>query len=242
VPGVVTRAASAASARGWGQTVFWRAEPVDPLPATPLPRARRRVAKPQLDLAEAEAAESSSASSRVPKTIRLESSRPSIPAGMEPRLIAHVSAASGEIPSGRVEFRRGRAVLGVAPLTPRGRASLSVRTLPIGTHQIAAHFRGDVWFAGSMRRSSPADVPPGRAQCPARNVVSTGPVTWGTTSVVPGAYVGHRFSRAWRPSHASRLLQSSPPRDDGADLVGSEFRAIGHGQHEGGRTRGARPR
>jgi hypothetical protein len=176
VPGAVTRAAAAAAARGWGQTLVWRdqpgkppsalaradeplpaapvapvakAPPSDPVPAPP-PRARPRLARPQLDLdADAEAAEPSSGLSRVPTAIWLQSSRPAIPAGLELRLIAHVTTESGEVPSGRVEFRRGRDVLGVAPVTPRGRASLSVRTLPIGTHEISAHFSGDARFAGS---------------------------------------------------------------------------------------------
>jgi hypothetical protein len=85
-------------------------------------------------------------------TTTIASSAPAASVGSAVEFTAVVSSRSGGRPQGSVVFRRGASVLGVAPLGSDGRASVTTRGLPPGTHVITAEFTG----AGSFGRSSAA--------------------------------------------------------------------------------------
>lgn len=171
-PVAVTRALDAAAARGWGQVVlvpnlpFARTQPElthargvevtlpgTGLPASGLPpvslprlggggaRPRSGDATPGTSGVDAEAAGAASSHTSVRTTTTLDSVAAPMP-GTILRLTATVTARSGETPEGSVRFRRGRALLGTVPVDAWGRASLDVRRIPAGTHEITAEFSG----------------------------------------------------------------------------------------------------
>ncbi|NDK29323.1 DUF11 domain-containing protein [Streptomyces sp. TR1341] len=61
--------------------------------------------------------------------------------GQPVTLTAHVTCTAGT-PTGEVEFRSGTTVLGTAPLNDAGTATLTTTSLPLGAHQITAHYLG----------------------------------------------------------------------------------------------------
>jgi hypothetical protein len=63
---------------------------------------------------------------------------------------AKVTSGTGLIPGGKVQFKDGKTVLGVAALNASGVATFSTHTLAIGTHSITAVFVGSLNFTSSI--------------------------------------------------------------------------------------------
>jgi phospholipase C len=63
---------------------------------------------------------------------------------------ANVTSAAGLTPSGNVQFKDGKTVLGVVALNASGVATFSIATLPSGSHTITAVFVGSLNFAESI--------------------------------------------------------------------------------------------
>lgn len=63
---------------------------------------------------------------------------------------ANVTSAAGLTPSGNVQFKDGKTVLGVVALNASGVATFSIATLPAGSHSITAVFVGSLNFAESI--------------------------------------------------------------------------------------------
>ena len=85
----------------------------------------------------------------VDTAITLTASQTRTPSGISVTLTAQVTASASQQPHGRVTFRRGERVLGIASIGTDGRASLSVSDLPVGFHTITAEFTGADPFSRS---------------------------------------------------------------------------------------------
>jgi hypothetical protein len=65
------------------------------------------------------------------------------------KLTATVAGAFGGQPAGTVTFKSGVNVLGTGTLNASGQATLTVNTIPVGTHSITATYGGNADYVGS---------------------------------------------------------------------------------------------
>jgi hypothetical protein len=79
----------------------------------------------------------------------LSASTVSATSGQPVTLSATVTPASTDTMRGTVSFYAGSTLLGSSPLSPGGTATLSTRTLPLGTDTVTAVYSGSSDFAGS---------------------------------------------------------------------------------------------
>jgi hypothetical protein len=84
-------------------------------------------------------------------TTTLRTSAATAASGQAVLLTAGVSSQAGT-PTGTVTFLDGNAVLGSAPVSATGQATLTV-SLPVGRHTLTAVYGGDATFAGSASAS-----------------------------------------------------------------------------------------
>jgi len=78
----------------------------------------------------------------------LSQSRSAIAFGGSASFTARIAAvAGGAMPIGFVQFYRGSTLIASVMFDANGRASLTVRTLPRGTHNITARYSGDSNYA-----------------------------------------------------------------------------------------------
>jgi hypothetical protein len=169
LPTAVSRTIYWAKTNGWGQVMLPLEPAHEPVMAESRPNRQRvtlppptgepwsvptlsRAGRGETDVeveAKAEAGDVDASETPVKTAITLETPGRVLP-GTVVRLTATVVARSGEVPQGDVEFRSGRTLLGTVTLDHEGRASLGVRRLPVGTHEITATFKGTPPFADSM--------------------------------------------------------------------------------------------
>ena len=181
IPAPVIGAARFAEAHGWGRRAVLRGGPVSLSEAPPGAPRSATVGESRREADAGRSTSLARASPRTPETVAGTSGQPSkephkpeqgsrpistsvtlsssasvLHAGSELQLTASVTA-SRERPDGSVVFRRvfrrGDAVMGSAPLDAHGRAVLTVRALPRGTHTITAVFTGGARFAESRSGS-----------------------------------------------------------------------------------------
>jgi heavy metal translocating P-type ATPase len=62
---------------------------------------------------------------------------------------ATIRSTAGNLPTGTVTFRDGERIFGSAPLDEWGQARIATGDLPVGEHDISAHYAGDANFAPS---------------------------------------------------------------------------------------------
>lgn len=70
--------------------------------------------------------------------------------GQSVTFTANVTSSTGLIPSGKVQFKDGKTVLGAVTLNASGVATFSTPTLATGSHSITAVFVGSLNFTGSI--------------------------------------------------------------------------------------------
>ncbi|WP_139285103.1 choice-of-anchor tandem repeat GloVer-containing protein [Terriglobus roseus] len=84
-----------------------------------------------------------------PTTTTLSSSNTTAGTGMNVTLTASVARSAG-VPTGKVTFYNGTAVLGVSTLDATGSASLTTSFGAAGSYSLTAQYSGDAGFAGSV--------------------------------------------------------------------------------------------
>ena len=97
--------------------------------------------------------------STIPTTTTLTAAPASVPPGTAVLLTATVVQASGSTaPSGTVTFLDGATTLGSGTLSATGVATLSITTLPTGTHSISASYAGSATFSSSVSTAQTVTV------------------------------------------------------------------------------------
>lgn len=98
----------------------------------------------------------SSGSNAVAQTVNKASTTTKVSPSINPsayhqsvKLTATVAGAFGGQPAGTVTFKSGVNVLGTGTLNASGQATLTVNTIPVGTHSITATYGGNADYVGS---------------------------------------------------------------------------------------------
>ncbi|MBI3604658.1 MAG: Ig-like domain repeat protein [Nitrospirae bacterium] len=136
----------------------------------------------------------------VPTTITVSVSPAIAKFGDPVTLTATITAGTGTgIPTGSVQFLGGATIIGTAPVTSSGTATLTLVSLPAGSNAITAVYSGDTIFLGS---STPSPVTAGVSWPPKLNgpplthtlSVGTGPVAMALNPLTHRLYVANQGS------------------------------------------------
>jgi hypothetical protein len=132
-------------------------------------------------------------------------------------LTATVTKLSGAaVPTGTVTFKEGSAILGSVPLNGSSQASLTVSSLSVGVHSLAAVYAGETKYAGST--SVPATVTVVPPPIVTGISPSSGSTVGGTSVIITGSHFTGATAVKFGSSNAtgftvdldSRITATSP--------------------------------